>query len=637
MIKTGLAEIRLPILEAQAYKVRQGLIWTKLVIHPLCSDERTLGGLPRKQGRLLRKTIDAYVAHAALMSDLSVLDDFDRRLSLSEVEKLGFEEKARSEFRWLTHEMALASANGLPVSDIETVERLLAKPEVREALGTKAVSLIDRLKSLSLETIKQDWRQRNFDHVERELIECRSLFENVESRPLTEEQARAVICFENRIQVVASAGSGKTSTMVAKAAYALQRKLVEPKNIVMLAFNKQAAEELAERASRSFARLGMGDVSVDALTFHALGLKIVGKATGRKPDIPDWAIDAAGGIKKLMTIVDDLKDRSPTFRVKWDIFRLVFRNDLKVSGANGVADTWDEKGRGRVQTLDGKTVRSREKALIADWLFYNGVNYAYEQQYEIDTVDALHRQYRPDFYYPDIGLYHEHFALDAQGNAPEHFGDYIAGVEWKRELHETKGTALIETTSHQIKQDLVFEHLSKELTARGIELDPNPDRPLPDEGARPLAPEELTTLVRTFISHAKSNGLTKDQLYEKVESLPRDVFKLRFRMFLDIALPILQEWDAALAAEESIDFEDMLNLAAEHLENGTHDEHYELVMADEFQDASKARSRLCRALVAKPNRTFFAVGDDWQSINRFAGADVSVSSGAVRYIEPICR
>jgi len=47
-------------------------------------------------------------------------------------------------------------------------------------------------------------------------------------------------------------------------------------------------------------------------------------------------------------------------------------------------------------------------------------------------------------------------------------------------------------------------------------------------------------------------------------------------------------------------------------------------MADEFQDASRARARLCRALVRQPGRHFFAVGDDWQSINRFAGADVSV-------------
>jgi len=106
--------------------------------------------------------------------------------------------------------------------------------------------------------------------------------------------------------------------------------------------------------------------------------------------------------------------------------------------------------------------------------------------------------------------------------------------------------------------------------------------------------------------------------------MPENTFKYRHRMFLDIAAPILEAWDAALAAEGGIDFEDMLNQAAEHLESGRYEAPYELVMADEFQDASRARARLCRALVQKPGRYLFAVGDDWQSINRFAGADVSV-------------
>jgi DNA helicase-4 len=47
-------------------------------------------------------------------------------------------------------------------------------------------------------------------------------------------------------------------------------------------------------------------------------------------------------------------------------------------------------------------------------------------------------------------------------------------------------------------------------------------------------------------------------------------------------------------------------------------------MVDEFQDASQARARLLRGLVKSPGRFLLAVGDDWQSINRFAGADLSV-------------
>jgi DNA helicase-4 len=71
----------------------------------------------------------------------------------------------------------------------------------------------------------------------------------------------------------------------------------------------------------------------------------------------------------------------------------------------------------------------------------------------------------------------------------------------------------------------------------------------------------------------------------------------------------------------------MLNMAAGLLEQGHYESPYELVMADEFQDAPRAPAPLCRALVSQPGRHLFAVGDDWQSINRFAGADVSVMTG----------
>jgi DNA helicase-4 len=47
-------------------------------------------------------------------------------------------------------------------------------------------------------------------------------------------------------------------------------------------------------------------------------------------------------------------------------------------------------------------------------------------------------------------------------------------------------------------------------------------------------------------------------------------------------------------------------------------------MVDEFQDASQARARLVRGLVSEPGRFLLAVGDDWHSINRFAGADLSL-------------
>jgi DNA helicase-4 len=71
----------------------------------------------------------------------------------------------------------------------------------------------------------------------------------------------------------------------------------------------------------------------------------------------------------------------------------------------------------------------------------------------------------------------------------------------------------------------------------------------------------------------------------------------------------------------------MLALVAEHLEDGSIDPQYDFVMVDEFQDASQLRARLISGLVASAGRHLLAVGDDWQSINRFAGADISVMTG----------
>jgi DNA helicase IV len=612
--------------DAGAYRVNPGVFWTDVTLHPGPSRVVKVDGLPNARGTDLTSAVEAALVEKQIREDVAFVRDAHQTVLDWLDHKTQQEHAAEAGRRWITHEVQAAIEAARPFIDVKVVRARMTKANVNARLGKEAADVERSL--VQWETDHRPyWAALNAAHTKRELTACKDLFDRVERKPLTEEQARAVICFDNRVQVVASAGSGKTSTMVAKAAYAIDRGFVAPKRIVMLAFNKQAAVELADRAAKSFERLGMNDVAVEASTFHALGLRIIGKATKEKPDIPDWATDTAGGISKLTDIVDQLKDRSATFRTQWDLFRFVFGKDLPAFGSNGTPDVWDDQGNGRILTTDGKRVRSQEEATLSNWLFYNGVDYLYEERYKLKTADEDHRQYRPDFFYPGIDLYHEHFALDANGKAPPHFTDYVAGVDWKRKLHRERGTALIETTSHQVRTGDVFKHLASELTRRGIQLDPNPDREIPLGGQKPMEPAELVTLVRTFISHAKSNCLTAAALRQRLDALPDDAFKYRHRMFLDIAEPIIKAWDAALAAEDGIDFEDMLNLAAEHLESGRYEAPYELVMADEFQDASRARARLCRALVQKPGRFLFAVGDDWQSINRFAGADVSVMTG----------
>lgn len=617
---------RVNVEDEATYRVNAGTFWTDITFHPGQGREVKADGLPNADGNALVQALNVALTEKRLREDVAFLKGEQRTIDAWLDHKAGQERACLEQRRWFTHEQQEDVLAARPTVDLAALRSRLKTPGVAVRLGPAAQAIERSLAAWEADHCPA-WAALNAAHVERELVACKDLLDRVESKPLTPEQARAVVCFDNRLQVVASAGSGKTSTMVAKAAYAIHRGFADPTRIVLLAFNKQAAEELKERAALAFERLGMAGVSVEASTFHALGLRLIGKATGEKPDIPDWATDAAGGVRKLTEIVDRLKDRSPTFRRQWDLFRFVFGKDLPAFGAPEPADVWDAQGKGALVTNRGERVKSMEEVMIANLLFLNGVKYRYEGPYPHRTADEMHRQYKPDFYYPDLDLFHEHFALDANGVPPAHFEGYLQGVIWKRQLHAEKGTALFETTSHGLRHGDDLDRLARELTARGLVLDPNPDREIPKEGQRPMESIELIGLVRTFMSHAKSNGLSASDLQRRLDALPADAFKLRHQMFLDIAAPVMAAWDQALAAEEGIDFEDMLNLAAGHLESGRVESPYDLVMADEFQDASRARARMCRALVQDKGRFFFAVGDDWQSINRFAGADVSVMTG----------
>ncbi|WP_353614534.1 UvrD-helicase domain-containing protein [Mangrovibacter phragmitis] len=615
---------RVNVEEETTYRITPGRFWTDITLHSQQKNEINVDGLPNVKSAGLTQALNCALARKHLREDEEFLSNTYHILSSWLIYKNNQEQAATSARRWFTHEMQSSVEAARPSIDTLTVVELLKKPEVKALLGKKAQQLADLLSTWKLDQ-HIFWTALNEAHTKNELNACKELFDRVESKPLTEEQARAVICFDNRVQVIAAAGSGKTSTMVAKAAYAIYRGIVDPERIVLLAFNKKAAEELKDRARKSFERLGMEGVSVEASTFHSLGLHIIGKATGEKPDIPEWATATSPeGFRKLNDIVNQLKDRSPIFCTQWDLFRFVFGKHLNMFGSPEIADVWDEQGNGRICTIRGESVKSQEECMIANWLFYNGVEYHYEEPYKYQTANEDYRQYKPDFYYPEIKLYHEHFALDKQGLPPANFDGYLDGVHWKRKIHREMGTELFETTSYGLREGNDFKRIESELTKRGIILKPNSDREVPKGGQKPMESQALIGLVCTFISHLKSNCLTIPAIYQRLDDMPESTDKYRYQMFLNIAVPIMEAREAALAAESCIDFEDMLNLAAEYLESGRCEAPYELVMADEFQDSSQARARLCRALVQKPGRFLFAVGDDWQSINRFAGADVSV-------------
>jgi DNA helicase-4 len=154
-------------------------------------------------------------------------------------------EAGRRAQRWIHREVVDGLVAGRPTQGLL---RRLEEDGVQPSLTEEELEAV-RFPDADLEPLVAEV---NEEIVTLELESREEFFGNIEKTPLTEEQSRAVVCFDNRVQLLAAAGSGKTSVMVGRAAYAVQRGFVAPDRILALAFNRAATSCLSVgRSSQS--------------------------------------------------------------------------------------------------------------------------------------------------------------------------------------------------------------------------------------------------------------------------------------------------------------------------------------------------------------------------------------------------
>jgi DNA helicase II / ATP-dependent DNA helicase PcrA len=98
---------------------------------------------------------------------------------------------------------------------------------------------------------------------------------------LAPDQRDAATAPPGPVLCVAPAGSGKTTTLVARVAWLVGAAEADPATIAAITFNTRAAEELRARLDPALAPLGVAAGAVRVRTFHALGLEILRDAGGR--------------------------------------------------------------------------------------------------------------------------------------------------------------------------------------------------------------------------------------------------------------------------------------------------------------------------------------------------------------------
>ncbi len=461
--------------------------------------------------------------------------------------------------------------------------------------------------------------------VKTELVKFRACFDDLDGRSFSDQQREACIRLEDNNLLVASAGSGKSATMVGKVAYALEKQLYRPDEILLLAFNKSAADELRTRIARQL-QVEEGALQCRVTTFHALGRGIIEEVEGRPPQLANWVDHPSGETKVIETIIKDLVETDPEFARLWadllvvhpkaDIPAEVF--DADVDFRRYVSDRL-KRGSATIGSHSGVIVKSLQEQKIANWLWLHSVAFTYERQIEVKDADGTLRHLHPDFYYPLTGTIHEHFALDADGTSP--FANYAEHAESKRQAYRRYGIDFFETTSAQASSETLFGVLEAELVRRKVPL----ERKSYAELAKVLEPvviKHYHKLIATCIKHIRASHITLDMLLERVKALHD---KERAKLYARVVWRITQEYSRKLEEAQCIDFDSMIADAVRLVQGGQYQSPYSLILVDEFQDISEPRANLVKALrQQKAFSKVFAVGDDWQSIYRFAGSDITI-------------
>lgn len=133
----------------------------------------------------------------------------------------------------------------------------------------------------------------------------------------------------------------------------------------------------------------------------------------------------------------------------------------------------------------------------------------------------------------------------------------------------------------------------------------------------------LAPRLDRWVSLMRMHGGTQAEMIASAPEAIRDLFGKRIKLMA----PLLKAWKSALKEENAVDFSGLIHQAIVILEKGRFISPWKHILVDEFQDISPQRAALLAALRRQnPHSTLFAVGDDWQAIYRFSGAQLSLTT-----------
>lgn len=438
------------------------------------------------------------------------------------------------------------------------------------------------------------------------------------------EQSAAVAAIKGDIQVVALAGSGKTRTLVTRAIFLVKHCRVAPHALLLLAFNKKAAEEMKGRLAQA-----LGEDLPHVMTFHALAHALVHPEETLVFD--DASANQLGLSREVQEVIDEHVRSQEYGNLIRDLMLAHFRDDWEHIVDGRFQMTMNEFLAHRRalprESLKGDYVKSFGEKVIANALFEHGVEYRYERNFRWNGIN-----YRPDFTIfigTKGGVIIEYFGLTGDT-------DYDKMSQAKRKFWAGKNEwKFIEFSPEDLAKksvDAFVRLLLQKLQEAGVSYQRRPEEEI-WELVKRRALDGFTAAMKTFVGRCRKGNLSPDNL-ESMVAGHRACSKSE-SLFLDVGVSVYRGYLQRLAAGNKEDFDGLMWCSVSIVREGrtrfARDKGREqgdvaqmkFVMIDEFQDFSVMFFERVNAIrSANPGAQFFCVGDDWQAINAFAGSNL---------------
>ena len=478
-----------------------------------------------------------------------------------------------------------------------------------------------------------------------------TMFNGVDNNiKLDKEQIRAILCDEDYSLIIAGAGTGKTTTMAAKVKYLVDILKVNPKEILVLSYTKKATEELDKRIRLDF------NIDANVTTFHSLGfLYIRSIFKNHKCSVVDdniknyvflqYLSEKLFPQKEKMQQLIDVFSRDNLVRFGdffknnykfYDNYNDFFKayKDFKISQITNLDEHIKvqldhDYNQENIYTIKNELVKSKGEAVIANFLFMNGIPYDYEKIYP-ELLDN-NKPYHPDFtiYKGSQEIYIEYFGLSEiqDGN----FNYYKKNMQQKiayHKLHHNKFIGL----DYASGQDLVAS-LEKSLKYLGFKLNKISNYDIMNQLLERKSLSQVYSLrnlyfnciekIKSSVNRTKANLIINDYLKEVTSKEEKEVAIIQYKFIWDF-YNYYQKFLFSSPNEYKFDFPDMIYYANKYISRANDKElNFKYIIIDEYQDISQDKYTLVNNIIAKNHAKIVAVGDDWQSIYAFNGSKIS--------------